>query len=281
MTRSLFVLLALTLAAPPAARSSAPGEAAPRFGITEWINHPPVGEGAFDGRVLVLCFIRLEQENSFDYMQPWQELADRYALAPVSFVAVTNESPKYIKEEFERERMSSVVAINPERRRGGRLRRADLPVGGRRRADRHHRLSRQARPDQRDRGRDQRAAAVEAALCIVSMVRSDNVHIPDGADATPENFERAMRRAYGFLASGERMNVMFSRAMRNLVVVGNLDYFSKFNELFRGWLNATDSMQERGELERQYGFWGKLIAQFKNEGDILRIDAGEIEGLIE
>jgi hypothetical protein len=124
----------------------------------------------------------------------------------------------------------------------------------------------------------------EADLVVVSMTRSRRIVVPaEGEQA--ENWERALRRYFGFLRSSERMNVMFSRARKQLFIVGNFDYFSAFDRLAKGWTDAIKDPVERRQQHEKLGFWGKLIAAFPREADtsnaqVMRIDAAEILGRV-
>lgn len=122
------------------------------------------------------------------------------------------------------------------------------------------------------------AQGAEADLVVVSMTRNRRVP-PD--NNKPESHNRALWRSYGFLRSSERLNVMFSRARMQLIIVGDFDFFAAFESAAQAWIETIDDEAQRKELNKRLGFWGRLIAHFPGdtntiEGPIVRIKANDI-----
>jgi len=122
------------------------------------------------------------------------------------------------------------------------------------------------------------AQGAEADLVVVSMTRTRRVP-PD--NEKPESHDRALWRSYGFLRSSERLNVMFSRARKQLIIIGNFDFFASFDSAARAWIARIDDEAQRLELYEKLGFWGRLIGHFPEDGTaidgpIVRIKASEI-----
>ncbi|MFN3325577.1 MAG: AAA domain-containing protein [Bryobacteraceae bacterium] len=122
----------------------------------------------------------------------------------------------------------------------------------------------------------------ESAVVIVSMTRTNKVYAP--SQKTDEGYEEAVRRSLGFLTDPARMNVMFSRASRQLVIVGKFSLFRAFDDLVKDWIAATASRSQKRRLDEAYGFWGRLLDHFQDrdlDANIIRVDATRIEGLID
>jgi hypothetical protein len=121
----------------------------------------------------------------------------------------------------------------------------------------------------------------ESAIAIVSLTRTGKVTA--SRLKFDEDYEREMQRSLGFLTDRARMNVMFSRAARQLVIVGKYSLFKGFDDLIQDWIKASPTDERRKQLREAYGFWGRLLGQFEaNDLDapILRVDAERIEGLL-
>ncbi|SFO29123.1 AAA domain-containing protein [Roseovarius lutimaris] len=124
----------------------------------------------------------------------------------------------------------------------------------------------------------------EAELVVVSLVRASEVagDQPDPRDASPFDWERALRRNFGFLIEPERINVMLSRARTQIVIVGNLDHFQLLDKWVRAWAETHNSYYPAGDPRRDmmdqirttHGFWGKMIASIHDVGQI--IPAGKV-----
>lgn len=112
-TRYLLILVTASLLAGRADAQLAEGAAAPKFELTDWINHPAVGMDGLQGRVVALAFVRLKTDASFDFLGPWNDLARSFALEPITFLAITNEAPDYVRNELAREKLTTPFVINP------------------------------------------------------------------------------------------------------------------------------------------------------------------------
>lgn len=126
------------------------------------------------------------------------------------------------------------------------------------------------------------AQGAEADLVVVSMTRSRRAPVPPNSDKA-ESHDRALWRNYGFLRSSERLNVMFSRARKQLIIVGNFEYFAAFDGMAQAWIATIADAQQRREMGKRLGFWGKLIDHFDkgaaaSDGQVVKMAADEILG---
>jgi superfamily I DNA and/or RNA helicase len=125
------------------------------------------------------------------------------------------------------------------------------------------------------------AQGAEADLVVVSMTRSHKRPFEPENDR-PESHNRALWRSYGFLRSDERLNVMFSRARKQLVIVGNFEYFAAFDRMTKRWIALIEDESQRAEMDKRLGFWGRLTGHFPDtgaaDGPIVRIPAAKILG---
>lgn len=121
----------------------------------------------------------------------------------------------------------------------------------------------------------------ESAVVVVSMTRTGTIKLPRGNG--DEAYQDAMRQSLGFLTDAARMNVMFSRAMRQLVIVGKFALFRSFDDLVQEWISEADRSEKKLQLDEDYGFWGRLLDQFSDNPDaeILRVNAQRILGLVD
>lgn len=122
----------------------------------------------------------------------------------------------------------------------------------------------------------------ESALVVVSMTRTGTVKKPH--EKTSEGYELEMKKSLGFLTDAARMNVMFSRAMRQLVIVGDFELFRSFDDQHKEWIRSTENPAEKKSLAEAYGFWGLLLGHFQSDNldaNIIRVDAQKIKGLID
>ncbi len=103
------------------------------------------------------------------------------------------------------------------------------------------------------------AQGTEASTVIISLARAVSVHdrnMPAGVEGEPAEWTRAIRRNYGFLTHPERINVMFSRARQQLVVIGNFEFFSSVVDHVEDWGNAFGHGSQMQELiAEEQGFW--------------------------
>ncbi len=122
------------------------------------------------------------------------------------------------------------------------------------------------------------AQGAEADLVVVSMVRSGEISAGGGEDR--DRLRRNLFRNYGFLASSERLNVTFSRARKNLVIIGDFAFFDQFEGLLQEWIEAEPVPDDKHAIRRRHGFWKKLLGQFSEPGvtsDIMRIPVAQLE----
>ena len=107
------------------------------------------------------------------------------------------------------------------------------------------------------------AQGAEASTVIVSLVRSvssDERNMPAYQSGTPAEWASAIRRNYGFLTKPERINVMFSRARQQLVIIGNLEFYSALVNFTDDWANAYGRGTKSQEaIAEEQGFWRRLI----------------------
>lgn len=89
------------------------GSAVPKIQVTEWFNHPKVEQRSLNGRVVLYLFLRLDNEDCLFFLEKWTELRHRFAMRPVTFLAITNESPKFIQEQIETEDLTSPILVDP------------------------------------------------------------------------------------------------------------------------------------------------------------------------
>lgn len=125
------------------------------------------------------------------------------------------------------------------------------------------------------------AQGAEADLVVVSMVRSGRLVSTSRTDA--ESRKRDLFRNFGFLASSERLNVTFSRARRNLVIIGDFEFFSGFDKLLNSWIDAEPTPENRREIIHRHGFWKALLDQFPDPGltsDIMRIAVADLDEFV-
>jgi hypothetical protein len=84
--------------------------------------------------------------------------------------------------------------------------------------------------------------------------------MPVAGGGTPAEWTRAIRRNYGFLTQPERINVMFSRARQQLVIIGNFDFFADLISHVDDWGNAYGhGSQTQALIAEEQGFWVRLI----------------------
>lgn len=108
LASALVALLSTTAAAQLEVGADAPTAFAP----TEWIHQAPVAIDSLQGRVVAYAFIRLEDDDCLFWLEHWDGLRRRFALDPVTFLAVTNESPSYVRETCETERIDTPFVID-------------------------------------------------------------------------------------------------------------------------------------------------------------------------
>lgn len=110
------------------------------------------------------------------------------------------------------------------------------------------------------------AQGSEADTVIVSLARSvdiDQREMPDAETGTPEDWVRAVRRNYGFLAEPERINVMLSRARQQLVIIGNFEFFGSLPADVEAWAASYGrGSRMHSHINEQHGFWSRLVAHF-------------------
>jgi hypothetical protein len=106
------------------------------------------------------------------------------------------------------------------------------------------------------------AQGAEADLVIVSLVRSGRIEMPE-PDARVAQWEKAINRYFGFLQSPERMNVMFSRARLQMIIVGDLSHFRKLSQLADGLARAQAKAPGTGRKDpKRIYFWRRLLEAF-------------------
>lgn len=107
------------------------------------------------------------------------------------------------------------------------------------------------------------AQGAEANTVIVSLARSVDIndrHFPPSGSATPNEWLRAIRRNYGFLTQPERINVLFSRARQQLVVIGNFEFFGALEGHVKDWSDSYGYGTPMQDLVAQeQGFWHRLL----------------------
>ncbi len=113
MKTHLLVLPLVASLSPLAAAQLEVGAEAPTFTPTEWIHAAPVDLGSLRGQVVAIAFVRLEKDDNLFWLEEWDTLRRRFALDPVTFLAVTNESPAYVRETCETERIETPFVIDP------------------------------------------------------------------------------------------------------------------------------------------------------------------------
>jgi len=89
------------------------GAEAPDVAVAEWINHRSVTPSSLEGRVVCYAFVRLEDDECLFWLERWDAVRARFALDPVSFVVITNESPKFVRETCDTEDIKTPFAIDP------------------------------------------------------------------------------------------------------------------------------------------------------------------------
>lgn len=106
--------LALTLSSlEPAEAQIQVGEEPPVMQITDWYNLEQMSFDAFEGRVVVIAFVRVEIVDCLYFLETWAELYHEFALEPVSMIAVTNESPDKVKEAIRVEGIGVPILLDP------------------------------------------------------------------------------------------------------------------------------------------------------------------------
>ncbi len=113
MNTLLAALVLLVIAGPAVASDPlTPGADVPRIEPTEWINHPKVAQESLKGRVVAYLFLRIEDEDCLFFLEGWAELRRRFVMRPVTFFAITNEAPNFVKEQLETEDITSPILID-------------------------------------------------------------------------------------------------------------------------------------------------------------------------
>lgn len=128
------------------------------------------------------------------------------------------------------------------------------------------------------------AQGAEADLVIVSLVRSEtNLRFPPETAAISD-WESKINQGFGFLQSPERINVMLSRARRQLVIVGDRRFFGQFPLLVQG-LEKSSASRPEGSTKplKPLRFWEKLLAHFpqdeSGEAGARVVDAALLTGI--
>ena len=86
-----------------------------------------------------------------------------------------------------------------------------------------------------------------------------------------EQIDRALRQVIGFMSAPERLNVMFSRARQQLVIIGDIEYFRAAARLLRRRYKQTPNL-DRETLER-LTFWDRLLDRFEHFDQTMHLDA--------
>ena len=90
-----------------------------------------------------------------------------------------------------------------------------------------------------------------------------------------DRFDRALRQVIGFMSAPERLNVMFSRARQQLVIIGDIEYFRAAASLLRRRHEQAPNL-DRETLER-LTFWDRLLDRFEHFDQTMHLDADRSE----
>jgi hypothetical protein len=109
----------------------------------------------------------------------------------------------------------------------------------------------------------------EADTVIVLMARAvdfEDRAMPEGRDARPEDYAAAIKRNYGFLIEPSRINVMFSRARQQLIVIGHFGFFSSLVDDIEAWAESYGGGTKRAAaLSEEQQFWQRIVARMKQD----------------
>lgn len=127
----------------------------------------------------------------------------------------------------------------------------------------------------------------ERHVVVVSMVRRNwsllHGHqktlerIPQSGMLSPNHIDlidRALRQVIGFMSAPERLNVMFSRARQQLVIIGDFAYFRATAKLLRRRYEQSGLDQESRE---RLTFWDRLLKRFEPFDPSKHLDADHSE----